>query len=57
MDELRNYFVEEAKTQCILFRGTKEECNDWYDEHAAEFVDKILIIRKGAANGKNKSNV
>lgn len=42
------YFVEEAKTQCILFRGTKEECNEWVDEHMEEYQDKILIIRKVA---------
>ena len=44
----RNYFVEEAKTQFIVFRGTKEECESWCDDHAKEYEDKILIIRKGA---------
>ena len=47
MDQNRNYFVEEAKTQCILFRGTKTECEEWCDEHSKEYKDKILIIRKG----------
>jgi len=46
--EKRNYFVEESKTQCILFRGTKGECEEWCDEHSKELKDKILIIRKGA---------
>lgn len=43
----RNHFVEEAKTQRIVFRGTKQECEEWCLEHAKEFEDKILIIRKG----------
>ena len=47
MEEVRNYFVEEAKTQCILFKGTKTECEDWCDTYAEEYADKILIIRKG----------
>jgi len=45
--ENENWFVEEAKTEQILFRGTKEECYEWCDEHAKEFYDKVLIIRKG----------
>ena len=45
--EEREYFVEEAKNQRILFRGTKEECDEWYDLHSKEYADKILIIRKG----------
>lgn len=48
MEEVRNYFIEEAKTQCILFQGTKEECDEWVDEHLKEYEDRILIIRKGA---------
>ena len=51
MAEDRNYFIEEAKTQCILSRGTKKECEDWCDDHAKEYEDKILIIRK-AADGR-----
>ena len=51
MAEDRNYFIEEAKTQCILSRGTKKECEDWCDDHAKEYENKILIIRK-AADGK-----
>ena len=47
----RNYFVEEAKTQFIVFRGTKEECESWCDDHTKEYGDKILIIRK-AADGR-----
>lgn len=46
--EDRNYFIEEAKTQCILFRGTKTECEEWVDEHLEEYRDRILIIRKGS---------
>ena len=51
MEISRNYFIEEAKTQYILFRGTKQECEEWCDDHAKEYEDKILIIRK-AADGK-----
>jgi hypothetical protein len=46
--ENEKYFIEEAKTQCILFKGTKEDCDTWIDEHLKEYADKILIIRKGA---------
>lgn len=49
--ENERYFVEEAKTQCILFRGTKIECDEWIDEHLKEYKDRILIIRK-VADGK-----
>lgn len=44
----RNYFIEEAKTQCILLMGTKEECDERIDSHLKEYENKILIIRKGA---------
>lgn len=44
----RNYFVEDAKNSRIVFTGTKDECNEWVDEHLEEYKDKILIIRKGA---------
>lgn len=46
MDE-RNYFVEDAKTEQILFRGTKEECDEWTDEYIEENPERPLIIRKG----------
>lgn len=46
--ENEKYFIEEAKTQCILFKGTKDECDIWVDLHSKEYEDKILIIRKGA---------
>ena len=52
MDQVRNFFVEEAKTQCIIFRGTKSECESWCDDHLKEYENKILIIRKGA-DGRN----
>ena len=52
MEINRNYFIEEAKTQNILFRGTHDECYEWCVEHAEEYEDKILIIRKGA-DGRN----
>lgn len=45
--ENRNYFIEEAKTQYILFKGTKEECEEWIDAHWREYENRILIIRKG----------
>ena len=47
MEEYRNYFVEEAKTQRIVFRGTQDECLEWCEEKTKEEPDKILIIRKG----------
>lgn len=47
MDD-KNYFVEEAKTQCILFKGRKIDCEEWVDNHLKEYEDRILIIRKGA---------
>ena len=43
-----NYFIEDAKNSRIVFEGTKEECDEWVDEHLEEYKDKILIIRKGA---------
>ena len=46
MDD-RDHFIEEASSQRILFRGSKEECDEWYDLHSKEYADKILIIRKG----------
>lgn len=45
--EERNYFVEDAKTEQILFRGTKEECDEWTDEYIKENPERALIIRKG----------
>ena len=45
--EERDYYVEEVKNEKILFKGTKIECEEWCDEHMKEYVDKILIIRKG----------
>ena len=44
--EDREYFVEEAKSQRIVFKGTKEECEEWCDEESKK-NGKILIIRKG----------
>ena len=46
MDE-RVYFVEDAKTEQILFRGTKEECDELTDEYIKENPERALIIRKG----------
>lgn len=46
MDE-RNYFVEDAKSEQILFKGTKEECDEWTDEYIKENPERALIIRKG----------
>ena len=45
--EERDYYIEEAKNEKILFKGTKIECEEWCDEHMKEYADKILIIRKG----------
>ena len=45
--EIRDHFVEEAKTELVLFKGTKAECEEWCDEHSEEYADRILIIRKG----------
>lgn len=47
MNEEREYLVEEAKNEKILFKGNKIECEEWCDKHMKEYVDKILIIRKG----------
>lgn len=46
MDE-KNYFVEDAKSEQILFRGTKEECEEWCDKYCKKNADRALIIRKG----------
>ena len=48
MEEVRNYFVEEAKSQRIIFKGTQDECESWCKAHYKEYEDKILINRKGA---------
>ena len=45
--EERDYYIEEAKNEKILFKGTKIEYEEWCDEHMKEYADKILIIRKG----------
>ena len=46
--EERIYFVEDAKSEQIIFRGTKEECESWCDEYIKDNPDRALIIRKGA---------
>lgn len=43
----RDYFVEDAKSEQILFKGTKEECESWSDAYIKENPDRTLIIRKG----------
>ena len=45
--EIENWFVEEAKTEQILFRGTRDECHEWCEEHMKEYADRVLIVRKG----------
>ena len=45
--EDREYFVEEAKSQRIVFSGTKTECEEWCDKESKTNDGKILIIRKG----------
>ena len=45
--ELRIYFVEDSKTEQILFRGTKEECEEWCEEYSKNNPERALIIRKG----------
>ena len=57
MKNERDHFIEEASSQRILFRGTKEECDEWYDLHSKEYADKILIIRKGQKNVHNGSSL
>lgn len=47
MIEERDYFVEDAKTEQILFKGTKNECNSWCDDYCKANPDRTLIIRKG----------
>ena len=46
MDD-REHFIEEAQSQRIVFKGTKDECDEWLELHSKEYADKILIIRKG----------
>ena len=55
--EERVYFIEEAKSQRIIFTGTKTECEEWCDEHKKQNEDKILIIRKGQKNVHNGSSI
>ena len=55
--EERVYFIEEAKSQRIIFKGTKTECEDWCDEHIKENEGKILIIRKGQKDVHNGSSI
>lgn len=43
----RDYFVEDAKSEQILFRGTQEECDEWTDDFIKENPERALIIRKG----------
>ena len=43
----RNYFVEDAKSEQILFKGTKLECEEWTDEYIKENPERTLVIRKG----------
>lgn len=55
--EEREYFVEEAKNQRIVFKGTKDECEEWCNEYIKEYEDRILIIRKGQKNVNNGSSI
>ena len=41
MDE-RNYFVEDAKSEQILFKGTKEECDEWTDEIQSIVLNDVV---------------
>ena len=43
----RDHFIEEARSQRIVFKGTEDECDEWLELHSKEYADKILIIRKG----------
>ena len=52
--EERTYFVEDAKSEQIIFKGTKEECEEWCDEYIVENPDRTLIIRKGLKENKEK---
>ena len=48
MSEERIYFVEDAKSEQIIFKGSKEECEEWADERIKKDPERALIIRKGA---------
>ena len=41
--EERIWIVEDAKTEKIVFRGTREECLEWTDEQKD---DRAYIVRK-----------
>lgn len=41
--EERIWIVEDAKTEKIVFRGTKEECLEWTDEQKD---NRAYIVRK-----------
>lgn len=41
--EERIWIVEDAKTEKILFKGTREECDAWVDEQKD---DRTYILRK-----------
>lgn len=43
----REYFVEDAKSEQIVFRGTEDECWEWCEEKSKENPERVLIIRKG----------
>ena len=43
----RDHFVEDSRSEQILFKGTKEECENWTDEYIKKNPDRALIIRKG----------
>lgn len=47
MDEEKVYFIEKAKSQRIIHKGTKEECEEWADDYVKKNPDRVLIIRKG----------
>ena len=47
MKNERDHFIEEARSQKIVFKGTEEECDERLELHSKEYADKILIIRKG----------
>lgn len=46
MSDQDRYIVEDSKTGRVLYKGTEEQVDAWYEIHKEEYTDKILIFRK-----------